>query len=101
MMQSNYDKQPYVAVPNGAGACVTGWQAVTDRLSKAVAARSMKRIVLTIECYTGRACGRDCGALEALKPARESVVGGLSRAGGDRRARSPLLTVAMIRCLAS
>ena len=53
MMQSNYDKQPYVAVPNGAGACVTGWQAVTDRLSKAVAARSMKRTVVTIECYTG------------------------------------------------
>ena len=70
MMQSNYDKQPYVAVPNGAGACVTGWQAVTDRLSKAVAARSMKRIVLTIECYTGRACGRDCRGLEGSQPAR-------------------------------
>ncbi len=64
MMQSNYDKQPYVAVPNGAGACVTGWQAVTDRLSKAVAARSMKRIGGDDRMLHGSACGRDCRGLE-------------------------------------
>ena len=70
MMQSNYDKQPYVAVPNGAGACVTGWQAVTDRLSKAVAARSMKRTVVTIECYTGVNEAEIAEALKVLSPAR-------------------------------
>ena len=35
-MKSNYEKQPYVTVPSGAGACVTGWTTVvTDQLSKA------------------------------------------------------------------
>ena len=38
MMQSNYDKQPYVAVPNGAGACVTGWATIADQLSRVIAA---------------------------------------------------------------
>ena len=52
-MQSNYDKQPYVAVTDGAGACVTGWQDVADLINETVSARGMARTVLTVECYTG------------------------------------------------
>lgn len=68
MMQSNYDKQPYIAVPEGAGTCVAGWQAVTDRLSQAVAAGGAARTVVTVECYTGVHEGEIIEALEALDP---------------------------------
>jgi mannose-6-phosphate isomerase class I len=52
-MQSNYDKTPYVRVPNGEGRCVRGWQAVCTRLRNAVDAVKSKRIVVTVECYSG------------------------------------------------
>lgn len=69
-MNSNYDKQPFVEVPNGAGLCVAGWSAVVDRLSQAIAARSTRRTVLTIECYTGVHVQEVTEAVQALHPAR-------------------------------
>ena len=70
MMKSNYDKQPHVAVPNGAGACVIGWEAVADRLGEAVSARAAKRTVVTIECYTGVHAAEIAEALKVLNPVR-------------------------------
>jgi hypothetical protein len=70
MIQSNYDKQPYVEVPNGASACVTGWKAVTDRLSETLSARGATRTVVTIECYTGVHEAEIAEALKVLNPAR-------------------------------
>ena len=52
-MQSNYDKTPFVQVPNGEGHCVQGWQAVCARLKDAVDALERNRTVVTLECYVG------------------------------------------------
>ena len=57
-------------VPHGAGLCVAGWPAVVDRLSRAIAARSTRRTVLTIECYTGVHVKEVTEAVQALHPAR-------------------------------
>jgi mannose-6-phosphate isomerase class I len=46
MRRPNYDKAPYVAVPNGDALCVTGWDAVAGRLSEAGR-------VIVVECYPG------------------------------------------------
>jgi len=50
---SNYDKSPFVAVPNGQGACVTGWDRIVERLRQAIARRATGKTVVTVECYTG------------------------------------------------
>ena len=49
----NYDKHPFVAVPDGANACVAGWDAIAERLRQAVAKRGARKTVIVIECYTG------------------------------------------------
>ncbi len=53
MSCSNYDKSPFVAVPNGQGACVTGWDRIVERLRQAIARRATGKTVVTVECYTG------------------------------------------------
>ncbi len=53
MRKSNYDKTPFVAVPDGADRCVQGWAEIAARLQRAIDGRSAKRTVLVIECYTG------------------------------------------------
>lgn len=53
MRKSNYDKFPFVAVPNAVNACVVGWDAIGARLSQAIATRAAKKTVVIIECYTG------------------------------------------------
>ncbi|WP_165220448.1 class I mannose-6-phosphate isomerase [Aquisphaera insulae] len=53
MRRSTYDRFPFVAVPDGEDACVTGWDAIADRLRKAVAKRHAARSVLAVECYPG------------------------------------------------
>ena len=68
MMESHYEKHPYVEVPNGAGACVTGWAAITEQLRQAIAARAASRTVLTIECYTGVLVDEVLAAIQALNP---------------------------------
>ncbi len=53
MREPNYDKFPFVAVPQGEGACVQGWSEVADRLRQSIAARGAVKTVLVVECYTG------------------------------------------------
>ncbi len=45
MRRSNYDKTPFVAVPDGDGRCASGWDAVAARIPKAG--------VTVVECYPG------------------------------------------------
>ena len=68
-MASNYDKQPFVEVPGAAHACVSGWDAVTNKLAECIAARDAARTVITIECYTGVHENEIIEALQALSPA--------------------------------
>ena len=53
LFRSNYDKTPYVQVPDREGHCVRGWRAVCARLKNAANVLELKRTVITIECYTG------------------------------------------------
>ena len=46
----NYDKFPYVAVPNGGGRCACGWDAIGARLA---ASLNGDRTVVAVECYPG------------------------------------------------
>jgi len=49
----NYDKFPTVRVSSADGACVQGWDAIAERLRQAMTRRGRRKIVLTVECYTG------------------------------------------------
>ncbi len=51
--QPNYDRFPVIAVPGGEGACVQGWDAIADRLSRAVQECVRSKVILVVECYTG------------------------------------------------
>lgn len=51
MSHNSYDKEPIVEVPGGSSACVSGWDAIAERLR--IAAGGPGRPVLTIECYPG------------------------------------------------
>lgn len=53
MRKPNYDKFPFVTVPDGADACVTGWDAIGEKLKQAVATRVARKTVVVVECYTG------------------------------------------------
>jgi mannose-6-phosphate isomerase class I len=53
MRKSNYDKFPFVIVPDGTRACITGWNEIAARLRDAVTRRNAKKTVLVVECYTG------------------------------------------------
>ena len=53
MRTSNYDKFPYVQVPDGGNSCVQGWPMIAERLRRAVAERSDDRTILVVECYAG------------------------------------------------
>jgi len=70
MVKSNYDRQPVIAVPGGAGRCASGWAAVCEKLNRAISARGAPRTVMTVECYTGVQEEEIAGALQALDPAR-------------------------------
>lgn len=50
---SNYDKFPFVAVPDGANACATGWDTIAAKLQTAVAECAARKTVIVIECYPG------------------------------------------------
>jgi hypothetical protein len=49
----NYDKFPFVPVPDGENACVQGWTDIAARLRQSIAQRTSKKTVLIVECYTG------------------------------------------------
>ena len=53
MRKSNYDKFPFVSVPDGANACVTGWDEIAAQLQPAIARKNLKKTVLVVECYPG------------------------------------------------
>jgi mannose-6-phosphate isomerase class I len=53
MRKPNYDKCPFVAVPDAADACVTGWNDIGARLAQAVAWRHTKKNIVIVECYPG------------------------------------------------
>jgi mannose-6-phosphate isomerase class I len=52
-MICNYDQCPFVPVPGGDGACVQGWDAIAERLRRAIAEHGGRKTVLTVECYSG------------------------------------------------
>jgi len=51
--KSNYDKFPFVAVPNSAHACVTGWADIATRMQQQIAKRGSDKTILILECYPG------------------------------------------------
>jgi mannose-6-phosphate isomerase class I len=53
MRKSTYDKFPFVAVPDSAGACVSGWPEIGQRLQLAIKQRSAKKTIVIVECYPG------------------------------------------------
>ena len=53
MRKPNYDKYPYVAVPGADKSCVSGWDAIGERLTRAIQSRPAQKTVLTVECYPG------------------------------------------------
>ena len=53
MRKSNYDKFPFVAVPDSDGACVSGWDVIAARLTAAIASLKVKQTTLVVECYAG------------------------------------------------
>lgn len=53
MKKSNYDKSPFVAVPETADACSSGWENIATRLQSAVKGRMSKKPILVVECYPG------------------------------------------------
>ena len=74
---SNYDKFPHLDVPNGAGQCALGWDAVLRRLGLAISAHAnnesgspSRRVVLCVECYTGVNEEEVVSAVRTLAPAQ-------------------------------
>src|SRR5258706_220820 len=53
MRKSNYDKFPFVNVPEGANACVIGWNEIAARLRETGTRRNARKTVLVVECYPG------------------------------------------------
>ncbi len=51
--KANYDLKPYVPVEGFDDACWQGWEAVIGQLTAAIQSRSLERIVVAVECYTG------------------------------------------------
>ncbi len=50
---SNYDKSPFIQVPNGENSCVQGWADISARLQQVITRRAAKKTVVVVECYTG------------------------------------------------
>ena len=53
MRKSNYDKHPYVAVPDASNDCVAGWPDIASRLQRAIAKPRSAKPILVVECYPG------------------------------------------------
>jgi hypothetical protein len=70
MTACSYDRLPCVVVPEGAGAAVSGWDAIAARLGGAVRRHAPARPVVTVECYPGVDEARIAAELRArLRPA--------------------------------
>jgi mannose-6-phosphate isomerase class I len=53
MRKPNYDKFPFVPVPNSAGTCFVGWDAIGGKLQQTIAKHGARKTVIVVECYTG------------------------------------------------
>jgi mannose-6-phosphate isomerase class I len=53
MRTPNYDKFPFVQVPDGETGCVQGWNDIAARLHQSIVRRTSKKTVVVVECYTG------------------------------------------------
>jgi len=56
LSKSKYDKFPFISVPGGDDACVTGWDEIALRLQEAVCRRrgvEERPPVIVVECYPG------------------------------------------------
>src|ERR1019366_123361 len=51
--KSNYDKFPFVAVPDTEDAGVTGWLHIAARLQQEIASHRTNKTILVVECYPG------------------------------------------------
>jgi mannose-6-phosphate isomerase class I len=51
--KSNYDKTPTIAAGGTDGTCVEGWDAVAERLRRAIAERNRRKTTVVVECYPG------------------------------------------------
>ena len=77
MRRSNYDKAPFVAVPDGEGRLVAGWEAIGSRLAPLSG-------VLAVECYPGVDESRIAGELASrLKPSLVVETRTLMRSEGE------------------
>lgn len=80
-MTPNYDRLPSLAVPDTAGACAVGWEAIGARLRQAVAARAARRTIVVVECYPGVDENLVLAELaKSLAPAVALAAGGALRA---------------------
>jgi mannose-6-phosphate isomerase class I len=53
MRSSNYDKFPFVTVPESDNACVIGWDTIATELQKSLASHRSQKPILVVECYPG------------------------------------------------
>jgi mannose-6-phosphate isomerase class I len=53
MRKPNYDKLPFVQVPDGGACCDRGWTDISGRLRQAIGQRAARKTVLVVECYPG------------------------------------------------
>ena len=53
MRKPNYDKFPFIPVPDGERRCVAGWPRIAEQLRGAIDTRAAGKTVLVVECYTG------------------------------------------------
>jgi mannose-6-phosphate isomerase class I len=53
MRKSNYDKFPFVAVPDAVQECVIGWDNIAAELRRAIARGRTEKPILAVECYPG------------------------------------------------
>lgn len=48
-----YDKHPTISIPESHDRCVAGWDAISRRLTNAIAVLGQPRTVVAVECYPG------------------------------------------------
>ena len=53
MRKPNFDKFPFVAVPDASHECVIGWDNIAAELQRAIAKSRTEKPILVVECYPG------------------------------------------------